>query len=74
MKSIIQGAVLVFLVAGKSFSRGAQFWKKYVIAPFCLIEQIHSSLRPHCSRVKSNSKQKHAVKLGKQLCDWEGFH
>ena len=35
MKSIIQGAVLVFLVAGKSFSRGAQFWKKYVIAPFC---------------------------------------
>ena len=35
MKSIIQGAVLVFLVAGKSFSRGAQFWRKYVIAPFC---------------------------------------
>ena len=36
MKSIIQGAVLVFLVAGKSFSRGAQFWRKYVIAPFCI--------------------------------------
>ena len=53
MKSIIQGRVLVFLVAGKSFSRGAQFWKKYVIAPFCYGDNKKVFLLLCCAYLKS---------------------
>ena len=64
MKSIIQGAVLVFLVAGKSFSRGAQFWRKYVIAPFCfLFQEVDAASDDYLRKVHDLSPDKRRAEM-----------